>query len=109
MATSELLEALDECNDGDVTRLSSDLDNYVIICQSTTRKLRDYAMNRTVSIYLYGNVLIHKVTGAKHVVTEDEFTDEFDMYDFVCISPHKDGDYSYVCGDMNCKCHKKRK
>ena len=109
MATSELLEAIDECNDSDITKLTTELMNYISFCQKTTKRLRDYSTDRMVSTYLRGNVLVHKLTGAKHVITEEEFTDEFDVYDFVCVEPHKDGDYNYYCEDMNCKCHKKRK
>ena len=108
MATSELLEALDEVGDADMERLSSQLSEYVAFCQKTTKTLRDYSMNRKVSLYLRGNVLAHKLTGAKHVVTEDEFLDEFDVYDFVCVEPHADGDYNYYCEDEKCKCHRRR-
>ena len=107
MATAELLDYLDKCQDKDIISLSAEVSDYISACQRMTDKFRNISVDKIIPIYLQGNVLEHKLTGAKHVITEDEFVDEFDVYKFVCVEPHGDGDYSYYCEDSNCKCHRR--
>ena len=104
MATSRLVDTLDSCDDAGLERIRSDISEYMRISAYLTSRIDENAHGRVVSKYARGNVLVHKLTGVKHVVREREFEDEFDVYEFVSEFPHGDGKYNYLCGDPKCKC-----
>tara|TARA_R110000803_G_scaffold169996_1_gene233064 strand:+ start:3322 stop:3513 length:192 start_codon:yes stop_codon:yes gene_type:complete len=61
-------------------------------------------MNEEMKTYRIGNVLKNRKTGGKIVIRKDVFVDKEKKYEFVCSSPHDEGDFSYFCGSDYCRC-----
>ena len=107
MSANQLLESLDRVDDAGLQRCSQEISEYLRGAKFLNQSLENNIDGSTVaSMYMRGNVLAHKLTRVKHVVTDEEMLDEYDVYDFICEQPHGDGDYSYKCYNDDCKCMK---
>jgi len=104
MSTAQLMENMDRCNDASLERCHNEASEYLRLCRYLTQCFENSMKDNVASMYMKGNVLRHKMTGSKHVVTEDEYIDDNDIYEFICEAPHLDGDYSYTCGKSYCRC-----
>lgn len=49
-----------------------------------------------------GQVFIHEITGRKIVAARDHIRES--EVEIVAESPHADGDFSYLCGSVYCRC-----
>jgi hypothetical protein len=90
----------------------TDFANFMI--QQNAKDIQDFvdnAVKRVVSAQRTPNineVYVNRETGIKEIIRSRNqiiIQENRNNYFFVCKAPHLDGDYTYTCNNLKCKCN----